>query len=1411
MQEPDDGLLKHFRGIETGRQENPELSELSELTELAYQMEHADPGDPELLKRLVARYAADLYNWISALIYYRYGYFFTQAEILAILKITFKKAITAINDFHGEESISAWLFGIAYDCMKRFKRIRSSLSGDLPDVPAIQTATESPDPLSPNCDILDRIPNRLQPTLLLKYLFDFEIPQVADILSLRPADVHHRLVDGRRRLSVKPFKSHREIQLQAYLDGLLDKDIEAVNALNQHIASCDACQNRVEQINEQIKSLSDSLHSQWVSAPLGDAILNQLVLSVLDELNQLETGWKLNFRFRQAAWMLSLAVAFVGMSIIFVRFTNVEEEFQQALNSPTQISPPTAENQSSILLSQNSTDIPVDPQYIEPAFSSDGSWAVFAVVQPIPTSWRRSVPTIELYNRQSATIQVISQSDGRSDKPWIWWDLSPSISGDGRLIAYVSTTQDPNVAGDPCQTQDNNNCLDVFLYDRETDQTRRLTQAINGGPADGDSLAPTISGDGHWVAFWSTADNLVNGFTNQCQRGGTSVTCLYIYLYHLDTGSIDWIPIPNFPGNPVYGVDKISLSADGRYVGFTVTPTILGGIPSACISSSPKMVEKMPDIGISNTSIPDIIHCSEALVYDRETARYEIENQAQDGTQGDGESSSPVLSADGRFVAFASLSTNIFTGSRNGYSNVFLRDRNNGEVELISNNPTDWTGRSDSGLSYIGNAYYSLNISGDGRYVVFESTATNLGQYLPVGCNEIDNSRCHFLYVHDRQSGINDRITALPGPDFIFFPEISSDGRWVTFMQSSHTCSAPQFLCSNVMLYDRQRKWMTNLTQNDLTISKPGWSYSNSLVLPWQTWDRGAFAFSPDGKFIALAGADSQIRIWQFSGADQPMNNVEPNTILGENGELFSALAFSADSQWIAGGTTSGSVYIWQLSEGKLLYSTMDLTSTIEKLSFSQDGAFLVISTLNGASIWNLPSEQLLSMNNNTAEYSGIKTADISTGGNMLVTARNDGSVWIQEIPAGKIIGKMNPNRQIDNNVAISEDGTLIAIRTSDGVINVWEMEQTVSESPSFIFIKTFHSYIYDGALTFSPDNKYLASSGMAGDVTLWSLPDGVEVNLTTATTTGIAYSLAFSNDGNKLASVFENEIVLWALHPDKSSRYFVHTITDRFFDSNPLPTPTATDILALQSQNSNRSSYQTLEQVVGKIDFPLNIPSRLPENFTFSTASVNSDGSILLQYDTNPQEYQASLYIYEKYIGDTTPPTMTVGTGADVLPTQIEIPAGSSTAEYVQGDWKWSLIFTPLGEYSGKATTHEIVDWDFTSNSQRLRWQQDGILIALYYQFSRIYTPVLPTPVETSRIVKLSPILDQSDLEQIASGMLPFSGVSHQTGAHQPGNSPPTGMNISFNINSTVNGQDSKSATIVELQKVCSVKLVTR
>jgi Tol biopolymer transport system component len=142
---------------------------------------------------------------------------------------------------------------------------------------------------------------------------------------------------------------------------------------------------------------------------------------------------------------------------------------------------------------------------------------------------------------------------------------------------------------------------------------------------------------------------------------------------------------------------------------------------------------------------------------------------AGDGTQGNQTSAEPTVSADGRYVAFESLASNLVRGDTTGTWDVFVRDRAAGTTELVSVAGDGTPGR--PGFSQ------EPSISPDGRYVAFLSAASNL---VPRDTNETED-----VFVHDRVAGTNERASVASdgteGDGGSGEPSISADSRYVAF------------------------------------------------------------------------------------------------------------------------------------------------------------------------------------------------------------------------------------------------------------------------------------------------------------------------------------------------------------------------------------------------------------------------------------------------------------------------------------------------------------------------------------------------------------------------------------------------------------------------------------------------------
>ena len=171
----------------------------------------------------------------------------------------------------------------------------------------------------------------------------------------------------------------------------------------------------------------------------------------------------------------------------------------------------------------------------------------------------------------------------------------------------------------------------------------------------------------------------------------------------------------------------------------------------------------------------------------------ELVSVSSAGVQGDQDSELPSVSADGRFVAFASFSDNLVAGDTNGRSDIFVRDRLTGTTERVS---VSSAGRQAEGDSGILGGMGAPSISADGRFVAFDSEGTNLVRG--------DTNGTADVFVRDRLLGTTERISA--GAQFGGGTEgtISDDGNRVAFVSFADDIVAPDTnFTSDIFVRDR--------------------------------------------------------------------------------------------------------------------------------------------------------------------------------------------------------------------------------------------------------------------------------------------------------------------------------------------------------------------------------------------------------------------------------------------------------------------------------------------------------------------------------------------------------------------------------------------------------------------------------
>ena len=304
------------------------------------------------------------------------------------------------------------------------------------------------------------------------------------------------------------------------------------------------------------------------------------------------------------------------------------------------------------------------------------------------------------------------------------------VSGDGRYVAFSSGASNLVVG-------DTNYSTDVFVFDRETGSTSRVSVFSDGSQANGYSDDPSISGDGRYVSFRSGASSLVSGDSN----GRSDV-----FVHDRVSGATSRVSVSTAGVQASGDSSAPAVSGDGRYVAF--------------------------ESGASDLVSGDSNGRSDVFVHDRVSGATSRVSVSTAGVQASGDSSAPAVSGDGRYVAFESGASDLVSGDSNGRSDVFVHDRVSGATSRVS--------VSTAGMQASGNSSAPA-VSGDGRYVAYESGAPDL----LAG----DTNGAEDVFLHDRTAGTTSRLSVstdgAQGTSDSSAPAIDDDGRSVAFQSNA--------------------------------------------------------------------------------------------------------------------------------------------------------------------------------------------------------------------------------------------------------------------------------------------------------------------------------------------------------------------------------------------------------------------------------------------------------------------------------------------------------------------------------------------------------------------------------------------------------------------------------------------------
>ena len=276
----------------------------------------------------------------------------------------------------------------------------------------------------------------------------------------------------------------------------------------------------------------------------------------------------------------------------------------------------------------------------------------------------------------------------------------PSISADGRFVVFESDATNL-VPGDT------NQATDIYMRDRWTGQTTRVSVSAGGAQSQERNFAGQISGDGRVIVFVSAARNLVPDDTNFVQD---------IFVRDRLAGTTTRASVPSTAGQSDNDSFHPAVSADGRFVAFA---------------------------SIADNLVPrDTNGTTDVFVHDRQKRITERVSLTSSGAEAPTFNSAPSISADGRFVAFQVNGGRLVPRDTNGVGDTYVRDRKKQTTTRVSVSSTGVQGNRASTFA---------SISANGRFVAFDSFASNL---VPGDTNGVND-----VFIHDRWSRSTSRVS----------------------------------------------------------------------------------------------------------------------------------------------------------------------------------------------------------------------------------------------------------------------------------------------------------------------------------------------------------------------------------------------------------------------------------------------------------------------------------------------------------------------------------------------------------------------------------------------------------------------------------------------------------------------------
>lgn len=491
-------------------------------------------------------------------------------------------------------------------------------------------------------------------------------------------------------------------------------------------------------------------------------------------------------------------------------------------------------------------------------------------------------PTINV-GRVSISTEAVqgNNSSGMTLNSLGWTDYLPlpwietvSLSEDGRYTAFQSIASNL-VAGDT------NQVTDVFVHDRETNTTERVSLSPSGDQLSAPSGIPRISADGRYVVFYSGGNVFVR------ERSSDTTETMNVHTN----------------GNSVSGQRVIpgGISRNGQYVVFSTEASLVAedtnGLQSVYLRDvvqgktewvsksaefnpygawDPVMSDDANKIVFTNQSSSDSAG-SQLYLFNRSDNTSEIISTTQAGTRGGSASQHPDITPDGKLLTFV----NRDLAGNTGTYRVVIKDLQTGNVQGVLGS----TNVDNGGLKS------RPRFSADGRNILIQVPSR-----IPNGSNNSNTFEIHGFAVFDREAGTIRRVDltqagGLPNHAGSPYAALSGDGNWVAF--SSYA--------STIVPFDTNGQ--PDVFLRDMRTAVPPVADISGPYIGWTTTTNSSRTVAFDGSLSFDTSGAPLTAMWDYGdgSAKQTTTNLKPSHAYSKEGTFKATLTVTN------GGETSAS------------------------------------------------------------------------------------------------------------------------------------------------------------------------------------------------------------------------------------------------------------------------------------------------------------------------------------------------------------------------------------------------------------------------------------------------------------------------------------------------------------------------